>query len=166
MKMSPEAAVAFGLNMAAQKVLAPEAYQDVTFDLMDKMTLLFTNVQGPSKAVSFCGVGVRNLYFYVPALVGTCFGVVSYNNKVCLGIVGDDQLVTDPDLLAEGFITELEELDQATAGAAPGDLQPSCVSARHVAQLLVLCVLIAVVLGLVDRSEHFWCPVRGAWLCG
>eukprot|EP00812_Abedinium_dasypus_P006077 NODE_1765_length_1067_cov_269.731225.p3 GENE.NODE_1765_length_1067_cov_269.731225~~NODE_1765_length_1067_cov_269.731225.p3 ORF type:complete len:178 (-),score=55.04 NODE_1765_length_1067_cov_269.731225:120-653(-) len=104
----------------AQRILPMDKFRTSVFDMMDKVTLLFTNMQGPPEQVTFFGGSVTKIGFYVPALVGLCFGIVSYNGRVFISICADAEVVKDPQVLADGFVEEMTALGRACdAGVGP-----------------------------------------------
>jgi len=144
MKMSPEAAVIMAVTTFAQKVLPAAAFQKAAFDSFDKLTLLFTNVQGPEEEQWFLGRPVDSFAFFVPALMSTCVGAVSYKGNMYFSVVTDSDVVPDPDVFCKGLVDELEKLRHVADTA----VTPSCCTSLAVRRFatfiatLVLCVLL------------------------
>lgn len=71
-----------------------------------------TNVPGPKDSVFFAGVRVKDLMFWVPQTspLGIGVSIISYNNRVCLGVVTDTNLVDDPDEIIHGYYQEFEAM--------------------------------------------------------
>eukprot|EP00906_Rhabdomonas_costata_P010679 RCo015022 len=77
-------------------------------------SLVITNVNARTAAVSFAGAAVTNTYGWVPAAGGIGVGVsfVSYLGKINVGLVADGALVPDLKALSNCFVEELEALQQ------------------------------------------------------
>ena len=73
-----------------------------------------TNVPGPQHPIYLAGGKVEDLMFWVPHTVPLGMGVslMSYNGKVYMGIVADNILVKDPDILVKGFAAELKRAEK------------------------------------------------------
>ena len=69
-----------------------------------------TNVPGPKHPIYLAGGKVEDLMFWVPHTVPLGIGVslMSYNGKVYMGLVTDNVLVKDPDVIVKGFASELK----------------------------------------------------------
>jgi WS/DGAT/MGAT family acyltransferase len=77
-----------------------------------KATAVMTNVKGPTSKIYLGGAPVGQLMFWVPRSAGLGMGVsiLSYNDKVCLGLATDAGLVPDPETILAGFDEELDEM--------------------------------------------------------
>lgn len=77
-----------------------------------KLTGVMTNVPGPRNAIYLGGIEVKDIMFWVPhtILMGIGISIISYNNRVCLGVVTDSNLVKDPDEIVRGYYAEFEEM--------------------------------------------------------
>ncbi len=53
--------------------------------------------------------------FWVPQTspLGIGVSIISYNNKVCLGVVTDVNLVNDPDEIIKGYYREFDALKKS-----------------------------------------------------
>ena len=73
-----------------------------------------TNVPGPKHPIYLGGGKVEDLMFWVPHTVPLGVGVslMSYNEKVYMGIVTDNVLVKDPDIIVKAFASELKRADK------------------------------------------------------
>merc|ERR1719266_1599423 len=89
MKESPIPVIVTAINKAASKILPKKAHCDITYDLFDKFTLVFTNVPGPRDIAYICGHEVKDLMFTVPSMTSSTIGVVSYHDHVSVGILSD-----------------------------------------------------------------------------
>lgn len=78
--------------------------------LGSKLMALLSNVPGPKRALNFAGEEIDNLMFFLPHTyeMGIGFSVLSYNNKVTLGVTVDANIIKDPEAIAEYFETEIE----------------------------------------------------------
>ena len=111
LKNSRQAIVAFGLLAALG--MAPAALQGVALELFSrKATAVATNVPGPQQPLYLGGSKVRELMFWVPQTgsIGLGISILSYNNRVHFGLIGDDKLIPDPDAVIARFGPEFEKL--------------------------------------------------------
>ncbi|MCC6623773.1 MAG: DUF1298 domain-containing protein [Deltaproteobacteria bacterium] len=81
--------------------------------LLDKTTLVMTNVPGPRKKLSLGGAPIADVMFWVPMFgpIGLGLSIFSYADDVRLGVLSDEALVSDPQALADAFVLELQELE-------------------------------------------------------
>lgn len=77
-----------------------------------KLTGVMTNVPGPRNEVYFAGEEIKDIMFWVPhtIMLGMGISLISYNDRVCLGVVTDTNLVKEPDEIIEGFYLEFERM--------------------------------------------------------
>jgi hypothetical protein len=77
-----------------------------------KIAGVVTNVPGPKTAIYFAGNQVKDIMFWVPQTspLGIGVSIISYNNRVCLGITTDTNLVKDPDEIINGYYKEFEAM--------------------------------------------------------
>jgi len=111
LKGSAEAVVAFGALGAIGQ--SPDEIQDLVVNMIGaKSTAVMTNVPGPRQLLYLAGSPIRDLMFWVPqsGRLGLGVSIISYNNKVRLGVVTDVGLVPDPDTIAEAFNREFDEM--------------------------------------------------------
>jgi hypothetical protein len=89
--------------------------------LVDKTTLVITNVPGPRKRLSLAGVPIERIMFWVPMFGPTGLGLsmFSYGDELSVGVLMDEALVADPQALADAFVLELEELGRTFRGVVP-----------------------------------------------
>jgi WS/DGAT/MGAT family acyltransferase len=84
--------------------------------------LIISNVPGPSRQLYLAGAPTQ-AYYPVSQLVdgqGLNITVMSYNSELHIGVLGDEALVPDPDVIAEDMAHELAVLrDSATGSGAP-----------------------------------------------
>ena len=111
LKSSRQAIVAFGLLAALG--MAPAAVQGVALELFSrKATAVATNVPGPQQPLYLAGSRVEELMFWVPQTgsIGLGLSILSYDNRVHFGLIGDGRLVPDPDAVIRRFRPEFEKL--------------------------------------------------------
>ena len=80
--------------------------------LLDKGTLVITNVPGPKKPLALAGVPLAGLMFWVPMFgpIGIGISIFTYGDRVSLGVLADAELVPDAGPLAAALTAELEAL--------------------------------------------------------
>lgn len=111
LKNSRQAIVAYGLLAALG--MAPQALQELALELFSrKATAVATNVPGPQQPLYMAGRRVEELMFWVPQTgsIGIGLSILSYDNRVHFGLIGDGRLVPDPDAVARRFGPEFEKL--------------------------------------------------------
>lgn len=113
LKNSPEAFVSFLVlkSMGA----APKEIEDLVISIIGtKTSLVLTNVPGPKHPVYIAGTEIDNIMFWVPQAgrVGLGISVISYNNKVRIGVATDAQIIPDPEKIIAGFEQELQLMKQ------------------------------------------------------
>ncbi len=105
----------------------PVKLQKAALDFFSqKASAVMTNVPGPTEALQFDGVKISSPMFWVPqsGSIGLGVSILSYAGNVEFGVIADKALVSDPALIVDGFVAELNALRQ---GIAAGD--PSLVAA-------------------------------------
>ena len=111
LKNSKEAPVALGILSAMG--MSPQELQGTLVQMFgSKSTTVMTNVPGPPMPLYMAGQKIEELMFWVPqsGRVSLGISIISYANKVFLGVASDAGLVPDPDLIMEGFYAEFEDL--------------------------------------------------------
>ena len=111
LKHSKEAPVALGILSAMG--MSPQELQGTLVRLFgSKTTAVMTNVPGPPMPLYLAGQKIEELMFWVPqsGRVSLGISIISYANKVHMGIATDAGLVPDPDVIMKGFYEEFEEL--------------------------------------------------------
>ena len=111
LKKSPEAFVVYAVLKALGATHA--GLQSKVVKLLSKnATAVMTNVPGPRRALSVCGCEVDDMMFWVPqsGRLGLGVSILSYNDRVRIGIATDVGLVPDPETLTAGFETAIREL--------------------------------------------------------
>jgi diacylglycerol O-acyltransferase / wax synthase len=113
LKNSPEAVVAFGILNALG--MTPADIQSEFVKIMGaKATAVLTNVPGPRFPLYLAGQRIRSMMVWVPQSGRLSLGlsIISYANKVFVGICADANLVPDPNSITDFFIEEYEEMMQ------------------------------------------------------
>ena len=92
-----------------------------------------TNVPGPPNPIYAAGARVHSAFGMAPILdgLGLILVVVSYYGRISIGISSCEQIVPDPDNMAECFAGSLDELESAIDQAAPETLG-SALTSRQV----------------------------------
>lgn len=111
LKESPEPVATFGiLNLIGA---LPPSMEDLAIAFFDtKGTAVVTNVPGPQLQLHLAGAPINTLMAWVPQSGRIALGIsiISYNNKVWLGVATDKSLVPDPETIVEFFNVEFEEM--------------------------------------------------------
>jgi diacylglycerol O-acyltransferase / wax synthase len=111
LKNSPEAMVAFGILNALG--MTPTDIQSEFVKIMGaKATAVLTNVPGPQFPLYLAGQRIRSMMVWVPQSGRLSLGlsIISYANKIFVGICADASLVPDPDSITDFFYEEYEEM--------------------------------------------------------
>lgn len=82
-----------------------------------RVTSVVTNVPGPLDTIEIAGKEVDDIMFWAPTTedIGLGVSIFSYDGGVRIGIATDDNVVAEPDLLADSFDDELTEIVDAEA---------------------------------------------------
>jgi WS/DGAT/MGAT family acyltransferase len=82
-----------------------------------KIAAVVTNVPGPNHPVYLAGKKAEDILFWIPHTTPLGIGVslMSYNNKVYLGVVTDKKVVDDPDFITKAFEAELRSMNRVLA---------------------------------------------------
>jgi diacylglycerol O-acyltransferase / wax synthase len=111
LKNTPEAIVAFGILKGIG--LSPAEAQTHMVDMFgSKATVVMTNVPGPQIPLYIAGKELDGLMAWVPQAGRVALGlsIISYNQKVFIGVNSDAGLLPDPDAFIEAFYEEFELL--------------------------------------------------------
>lgn len=103
--------LAFALLAVAGLLIKP--MQDMLLGLFaKKATAVMTNVPGPRDPIQFCGRTVKQVMFWVPQSgdIGMGVSILSYAGGVQFGLITDDKLCPDPELIIAGFQPQFEQL--------------------------------------------------------
>jgi WS/DGAT/MGAT family acyltransferase len=111
LKDSLEPPVAFGILTAIG--MSPEPIQDIVVDMFGaKGTAVITNVVGPKERIFLAGAPLEGFMFWVPQAgrLGLGVSILSYAGQVRVGVITDEGLVPDPDVIIEALQSEFDEL--------------------------------------------------------
>ncbi|MGB5816635.1 MAG: WS/DGAT domain-containing protein, partial [Thermoanaerobaculia bacterium] len=110
LRESPESVVLFGA-LPAPGMTTSELEERALRLLGKKATAVVTHVAGPRGPIHLCGREVYDLLHWVPmaGALGLGLSLVSYNNRVQLGVTTDAGLVPDPQTIVTGFEQSLDE---------------------------------------------------------
>jgi diacylglycerol O-acyltransferase len=83
-----------------------------------------TNVPGPPVPLYAAGARIHSAFGMAPILdgLGLILVIVSYNGRISIGISSCEQIVPDPDIMAECFASSLGELELAIRQTDPTKL--------------------------------------------
>jgi diacylglycerol O-acyltransferase / wax synthase len=131
LKQSGEAIFYYGLlNLFG---MTPKQVEESVVEFFAaRATAVFSNVAGPRSPLYFAGMRVRDCIFWVPqsGRLGMGISIMSYNNRMTLGVITDAALVPDPEHITDTFIDEYQVLArvalQAAAARAEGQERPRC----------------------------------------
>jgi diacylglycerol O-acyltransferase len=110
-KASPEAIVALGILAAIG--MTPNQIEDLIVAIFGmKGSAVITNVPGPRRPLYLAGSKIKNLMFWVPMLGNLSLGlsIISYAEKVTLGLATDSGLIPDPERILDAFYAEFENM--------------------------------------------------------
>lgn len=95
----------------------PKVVQDLASELLgSKSSLVFTNVIGPTQAISMDGVPLDRLLFWVPHpgdQIGLGLSIFSYRGGATLSVAADARLVPHPEAITRAFEREFATLRRA-----------------------------------------------------
>jgi diacylglycerol O-acyltransferase / wax synthase len=113
LKSSPEPFLVYQI-LGIIGTLPGDVAKQVTSWFATKASAVLTNVPGPRHQIYFAGKPLKNLLFWVPQSgnIGLGVSIISYNGKVTLGIMVDEQLVRNPQRLLAGYEAELADLER------------------------------------------------------
>ena len=83
--------------------------------------LTVTNVPGPQVPLYVLGRELEDIFpiGFLPPNQALFVAIMSYNGRICFGLLADFDAVDDVDLIAAGIESSLAELEEAAAAAAP-----------------------------------------------
>lgn len=113
LKSSPEPFLVYQI-LGVIGTLPGDVAKQATTWFAAKASAVLTNVPGPRQQIYFAGKPLKNLMFWVPqsGQISMGISIISYNGNVLLGIMADEQLVTNPQRIIDGFELELADLEQ------------------------------------------------------
>ncbi len=111
LKSSLEPAATYGvINLFG---VVPIWLEDILVDFFDtKGTTIITNVPGPQEQLYLAGAPINTVMAWVPQTgsIGVGISIISYNDKVWLGVATDQGLVPDPEAIIAFFDIEYQEM--------------------------------------------------------
>ncbi len=110
-KRSPEALVTYQA-IAGLGVVSDRIAKGVRGYYADKVSVVLTNVPGPSQKLYFAGKLLDTIVFWVPqsGSIGVGISIFSYAGQVNIGLITDRGLAPDPDTIISAFQTEFDRL--------------------------------------------------------
>ena len=110
-KRSPEALVTYQA-IAGLGVVSDRIAKGVRGYYADKVSVVLTNVPGPSQKLYFAGKLLDTIVFWVPqsGSIGVGISIFSYAGQVNVGLITDRGLAPDPDTIIEAFQAEFDRL--------------------------------------------------------
>ncbi len=134
LKHSKQAMMSLGL--LALLGMGPAAVQKPALELFSrKASAVLTNVPGPQQPLYMAGSAIREMMCWVPQTgsVGMGISIISYNEKVYCGLITDNRLVPDPNVVMENFQLEFRNLLHLTMliGPQDGPVDPALADMMH-----------------------------------
>ena len=110
-KRSPEALVTYGA-IAGLGFVSDKIARSVRGYYADKVSVVLTNVPGPSRKLYFAGKVLDTIVFWVPqsGSIGVGISIFSYGGQVNIGLITDRGLAPDPDTIIAAFQAEFDNL--------------------------------------------------------
>ena len=110
-KQSPEALVTYQA-IAGLGVVSDRIARGVRGYYADKVSVVLTNVPGPSRKLYFAGKPLDTIVFWVPqsGSIGVGISIFSYAGQVNIGLITDRGLAPDPDTIIAAFEAEFDRL--------------------------------------------------------
>jgi diacylglycerol O-acyltransferase / wax synthase len=110
-KHSPEGGLSYGI-LGVLGMTPPQVERRLLDVFSDKVTMVLTNVPGPTERVYFAGTPVAGVTGWVPAAgnIGVGVSIFSYDGKVTVGLRVDADLVPHPETIIEDYDQELQLL--------------------------------------------------------
>ncbi len=83
--------------------------------------MIVTNVPGPQVPLYVLGREMEEIFpvAFLPQNHVLAVAIMSYNGRICFGLLADYDAVEDVDIIAEGISASLAELEEAAAAASP-----------------------------------------------
>lgn len=121
LKQSPEPFLVYQI-LGVIGSLPLDIAKQATMWFSSKASAVLTNVPGPRQKIYFAGLPLRQLMFWVPQSGEISMGIsiISYSGEVTLGLMVDEQLVKDPQLIMDYFAQQFELLAERAISASDG----------------------------------------------
>lgn len=112
-KRSPERLLTF-LILRVLGVTPSPLFEAVVNLFGRRCTVVITNVVGPREPLRLAGTTLRQVNFWVPCAghLGIGASIFSYVGNLWLGIATDGRLVPDPEVIIDGFESEIAALTE------------------------------------------------------
>jgi WS/DGAT/MGAT family acyltransferase len=83
--------------------------------------MIVTNVPGPQVPLYVLGREMEEIFpiAFLPENHALAVAIMSYNGRICFGLLADFDTIDDADVIAGGIESSLAELEEAAAAAAP-----------------------------------------------
>jgi WS/DGAT/MGAT family acyltransferase len=126
LKMSAEAPVTLGI--LGMMGVGNDAFREFVVQTLEpKATVVLTNVPGPPVPLYLAGQEIKQIMFWVPQAgrLGMGISILSYANRLFVGVATDAGLVPDPEKVLDGYHEEIARLKtialavQSSNGQAP-----------------------------------------------
>ena len=91
------------------------------FSQVPPLHLICTNIPGPQIPLYGLGRRLQTYHALLPVALemGVSFGVISYDQRIFITVIGDGQAISDPGVLLTGFMDSYTELREAAAVSQP-----------------------------------------------
>ena len=106
--------------------------------MLDKFTLVFTNVPGPNTSQSFGGNKITNIAGCVNCPIGSALMLNSYNNEFNFSVCSDPKTISHPHEFVQFFEEEVDKFHEECKGKT---VKVSNVNLRSSATLLIMLFL-------------------------
>ena len=118
LKSSPEPMLVYQI-LGVIGNLPLDIAKQATMWFSSKASAVLTNVPGPRQQIYFAGLPLRQIMFWVPQSGEISMGIsiISYNGEVTLGLMVDENLIKDPQLIMERFAHQFDLLARQTLHA-------------------------------------------------
>ena len=110
-KRSPEALVTYQA-ISGLGVLSDKIAKRIREYFANKVSVVLTNVPGPTRKLYFAGNLLDTIVFWVPqsGSIGVGISIFSYGGQVNIGLITDRGLAPDPDTIIAAFQAEFDKL--------------------------------------------------------
>jgi len=87
------------------------------FSQVPPLHLICTNIPGPPIPLYGLGQRLQTYHALLPVALemGVSFGIITYDQRVFVSVIGDGQAISDPGVLLAGFMESFAELREAAA---------------------------------------------------
>ena len=125
LKSSPEPMLVYQI-LGIIGSLPLDIAKQATMWFSSKASTVLTNVPGPRQQIYFAGLPLRQIMFWVPQSGEISMGIsiISYNGQVTLGLMVDEHLIQEPQLIMERFAQQFELLERHTFQMAGNGTAP------------------------------------------